>query len=386
MHHARDHFASTDEELESDFRAAAREFVARTVEPVALTSEAEKTFPMSVWKGAATAGFTGLTCSANNGGEGAPLRMQTILVEEVAYECAGIASAFLGLGTGILNRYGSMSQVDTYLRPSIAGDQLGCFAMTEPEAGSDVLGMRARAVREDARWRVTGQKTYITAAPISSFAVTVAYTGAFRDRNGLSLFVVPLTGSEVEIRTMDKLGHHSMPTGEIWIDGFFDEDAIIGLQGEGLEIVTSFLDDSRTLHAARSLGVARRAYAEALEHARVRTTFGKPLVRHQVVEMMLARLWSQIAATELTVAAAAYAIDNGSAKARVLASQAKLQAAETAVDASRVGLQVLGGTGYMSESIMSRLLRDAALYPISEGTSEMQLRTISAANGFKSGL
>lgn len=363
------------------FRAMCKDFAEREIAPLVDEAEATGVYPKALRKKAADSGLIGLMVPERFGGSGAGATFQVIASEELARVCAGLATGITGgLGLGLLCDVGSPEQHERYLLPTIRGDISGAFAMTEPNAGSDVLGMNGTAVRTKRGWHIQASKMYITGAPFSDYMFVVVYTSPGKRAAGISVFLVESDSPGIEIRKLDKLGHRSMETGMVFLDCDVPADAMLGEEGAGMSYISTTLEVGRVTHAARSLGVARAAYEAAAEHARNRVAFGQAISSYQGIQFKLARMLVSIRSAELVVTNAAQRIEQHQ-PAMLEACMAKLQASETAVSVASDAMQVFGGLGYIMETPVQRFLRDAYLYPISEGTTEMQLRTISKLAG-----
>lgn len=364
------------------FRKTVRRFAQREVAP--LVEEAERTgvYPKQLRKRAAEAGLVGLTLPEEFGGGGAGVTYQCIATEELARVCPGLGTGItLGLGTALLCTVGTEEQRDRYLVPTLAGDASGAFAMTEPAAGSDVLAMQGRAVRTDRGWKITANKMYITGAPFADYLFVAVYTAPERRGKGVSIFIVDRDTPGLEITKMDKLGHHSMETGMVFLDCDVPADALLGAEGAGMAYIGTTLESGRLTHAARSLGVARAAYEAAAEYANQRSTFGKLIGQHQGIQFKLARMLMTVRSAALNVMVTARALEDGN-HVPTEVSAAKVIASEAAVHVASEAMQIFGGLSYIMETPVQRYLRDAYLYPISEGTTEIQLRTIARLQGY----
>lgn len=366
----------------ASFRAMCRDFAEREIAPLVDEAERSGVYPRELRRRAADAGLSGLSTPVEFGGSGAGPTFQVIAIEELARVCAGLATGLTGgLGQHLLCTVASDAQRDRYLGPTLLGDASGAFAMTEPDAGSDVLNMRGRATRlEDGRWKLTAQKMYITGAPFADYLFVVVYTAPERRRNGVSLFLVPTDAAGVEMQHLDKLGHRSMETAAVFLDCVLPGDALLGEEGAGMRYVGETLEVGRLTHAARSLGVARAAYEYAEDHARQRVTFGNLISSYQSIQFKLARMLITLRSTALHVMNTAERLEAGG-NVMMEACMAKVVASEAAVDVSSDAMQIMGGLGYMTETPVQRCLRDAYLYPVSEGTTEIQLRTIARLAG-----
>lgn len=367
----------------AEFRNSCRSFAHREIAPLVDEAERSGVYPLELRRRAAEAGFTGLGTPSEHGGSGAGMTFQIIAIEEFARVCAGLATGLTGgLGQGLLSRHGTDDQRRQYLQPVLAGEASAAFAMTEPDAGSDVLNMNGRARKTDGGWRITASKVYITGAPMSDYMFVVVYTEPEARARGLSVFLVDTKTPGIEIRHMDKLGHRSMETAEVFFDCEVGSDALLGDAGHGLTYIQEALESGRITHAARSVGVARAAYEDALEHARHRQTFGHPIADYQAIQFKLARMLMTVGTAQLHVARAAQQYD-AHIPCMLEACMAKVAASEAAVSVAGDAMQIFGGLGYMSETPVQRYLRDAYLYPVSEGTTEIQLRTISRLAGIR---
>ncbi len=369
-------------EEHQSFRAMCRDFAEREIAP--LIDEAERTgvYPRQLRQRAADAGLTGLSTPVEFGGSGAGPTFQVIAIEELARVCAGLSTGLTGgLGQHLLCTVATDAQRERYLGPTLLGDSSAAFAMTEPDAGSDVLNMKGRANRlDDGRWRLTASKMYITGAPFADYLFVVVYTSPERRRNGISLFLVPTDTPGVEMQHLDKLGHRSMETAAVFLDCELPAEALLGEEGAGMGYVGETLEVGRLTHAARSLGVARAAYEYAEEHARSRVTFGNVISSYQSIQFKLARMLITLRSTALHVMNTAERLEAGR-DVMMDACMAKVVASEAAVEVSSEAMQIMGGLGYMMDTPVQRYLRDAYLYPVSEGTTEIQLRTIARLSG-----
>ncbi len=369
-----------ENEEQQAFRDVCRRFAEQEIAPLVDAAEANGVFPRELYGKAAAAGLLGLTAPEIHGGAGAPLWYLCIAVEECARINAGLGTAILGLGQVLLPQLCTPSQIERYLIPTIQGEKISAFAMTEPDAGSDVLGMRGTAKREGNGWRIKADKLYITRGPISDYMIVVVYTDRDARRNGVSLFLVDSDTPGVDIQKIDKLGHHSMETGSAFLDCVVPADALLGELGQGMPYVVSFLEEGRITHAARSLGVARAGYEAAAEYSKLRQTFGKAINQYQAIQMKLAQMLIDVTSARRHVYSAAERYDSGQ-PAEVEASMAKVVASETAVSVTDQAMRIFAGVGYINDAPVQRYFRDARLYPITEGTNEIQLRTIARAAG-----
>ncbi|MEQ8929362.1 MAG: acyl-CoA dehydrogenase family protein [Silicimonas sp.] len=363
-----------------EFRDVCRRFAENEIAPYVEDAEKTGTYPRELMLRAAKNGFLGLTVSEEFGGGGGTLVHACVMIEEFSRVCAGLATPLLGLGQRLLSSFGTAEQVERYLKPIISGKYLMAFAMTEPGAGSDVLSMRGSATRTDDGWHIKANKIYATGAPMSDFMMVVAYTDRTKRRDGLSIFLVDTKTPGIEIHKMDKLGHSSMETGAVFFDCRVPADALLGDEGHGMKYVMSALEEGRITHAARSLGVARAAYEASLEYAGQRETFGTKINKYQIIQAKLSQMLIDLTTTRLHVYSAAELYESG-VPALLEASMAKYVASEAAVSVTDQGMRIFAGAGYINDAPIQRFFRDARLYPISEGTNEIQHRTIARAAG-----
>ncbi len=367
-----------ENEEQRAFRDMCRRFAEKEIAPLVTQAESSGVYPRELIKKAAEIGLLGLTAPEEHGGAGASVWFQCIMIEECARICAGLCTGLLGLGQRLIPALGTPGQIERYLGPTIRGEKSSAFAMTEPGAGSDVLAMAGKAVREGNGWRITANKLYITGAPICDYMIVVVYTDRGARRNGLSLFLVDSDTVGIEIQKMDKLGHLSMETGSVFFDCLVPAEALLGEENHGIDYVMSVLEEGRITHAARSLGVARAGYEAAVEYAGTRETFGKTINQYQAIQMKLSQMLIDITSASLHVYSAAERYDSGQS-AEVEASMAKVVASETAVGVTDQAMRIFAGVGYINDAPVQRFFRDARLYPITEGTNEIQLRTIARA-------
>lgn len=366
----------------TSFRAMCREFAERDIAPLVDEAERSGVYPRELRRRAAAAGLSGLSTPAEHGGSGAGPTFQVIAIEELSRVCAGLATGLTGgLGQHLLCTVATEAQRERYLGPTLVGEASGAFAMTEPDAGSDVLNMKGRAVRQpDGRWHLSAQKMYITGAPFAEYLFVVVYTSPERRGKGVSLFLVPTDTPGIEMHHLDKLGHRSMETAAVFLDCDLPPDALLGEEGAGMRYIGETLEVGRLTHAARSLGVARSAYEYAHDHARTRVTFGQAISTYQSIQFRLARMLITLRSAALHVMDTAQRLEGGR-NVMTEACMAKVVASEAAVSVSADAMQIMGGLGYMMDTPVQRCLRDAYLYPVSEGTTEIQLRTIARLAG-----
>lgn len=358
-----------------------RSFARDELAPAAAAADRDKVFPVDAVRRMGELGLMGMTVAPKWGGAGSDTVSLTVAVEALAEAdatSAVIMSTQNSLVCALIDRFGTEAQKERWLKPLAAGDLLGCFCVSEPEAGSDPPSMRTRAEMDGNHYRITGTKQFITSGAVADVALVFAKTDPDAAERGISAFIVPTETPGFQVaRTETKLGIRASGTAQL----VFEDMAVpvenrLGGEGEGYRIALSGLGASRIGIAAQAVGIAHAAFEAAKTYAGERTTFGKPIIEHQSVGFRLADMATEIAAArEMTLAAAA-AKDAG-AEYRLLASQAKLFASEMAERVTSTALQTFGGYGYVEGFPVERYWRDARVCKIYEGTSEIQRMVIS---------
>lgn len=372
----------TDEQV--TFREAVRDFVRREVVPRVPAAEAEARTPTELFPMLGGLGMLGIHFPEAVGGAGADKVTQCLFIEEMAAACAGITAAVNGhvdLACYPLLRFGTPEQIERYVRPSLRGERIGAFAITEPECGSDALAMRATARRDGDGYVLDGRKVFITNGGIADFVLVAAYSDPSRRGAGVDFFIVDrgTPGFTVSRRLDHKLGHRSSDTAELLFEGC-RVAAVARLGPGGFGPVAATLVNGRISHAIKSVGIARAALDAALAYAKERKAFGRPIGKFQAIAFKLSRMATQTAAARGLALRAAWLFDRGR-PCETEASMAKLFAAEVAQEAATEGLQVFGGYGYVGEFPAERYFRDARLASLTEGTSEIQHLLIARALG-----
>jgi isovaleryl-CoA dehydrogenase len=357
-------------------RRTVREFARRDVAPRAAAIDAAQSFPEESWRQAAELGLLGASAPAEHGGAGLGLAELCIVGEELAAVCLSTAATVLhqaDMVVGRLARHGSEEQKRRWLPGLIDGSTIGCLAMTEPEAGSDVMSMRTRAERVEGGWRLNGTKTFITNGPVADLALVYARTGG-PDERRLGLFAIPTDAPGfARGRKFSKMGWRGSPTGELILDDCeVGDDALVGGPAEGRDILLAGLDSERVLLAAESVGVAQGALEAALAYAGERRQFGRPIGEFQLIGGKLADMFTETEAARALTWTALARVEAGDAGARELASAAKLMGGDVAMRVTTDAVQVLGGYGYIDEFPVERYMRDAKLMQIGGGTAEIQ--------------
>ncbi|MEV4762262.1 acyl-CoA dehydrogenase family protein [Micromonospora chokoriensis] len=370
-------------------RELAAEFADRELLPHAATWDRRESVDPAIVGMLGDLGFLGLTIAEAEGGSGGDHLAYCLVLEELGRgdsAVRGIVSVSLGLVAKSIAAHGSADQRAEWLPRLCAGTALGCFALTEPDSGSDAAALRTRAVRDGADWLLTGTKTFITNGTTADVALVFARTGGPGHR-GITAFLVPtdspgLTRQEIH----GKLGLRGQATGELRFDEVRVPDAArLGPEGGGFRLALATLAKGRMSVAAGCVGIAQGCLDAAVGYAGERTQFGKPIAGHQLVQQLLAAIAVDTAAARLLVWQVADLIDRDQPFATE-ASMAKLFASEAAVRAANNAVQVFGGYGYIDEYPVGKYLRDARVATLYEGTSQIQQlligRALTGVNAF----
>ena len=300
--------------------------------------------------------------------------------EELNWGCSGIGTSIgaNGLGSGPVIIAGSEEQQAKWLPPLLEEPILCSFGLSEPEAGSDVANLKTTAERRGDEYVLNGSKTFISNAGHASWTVVFAKTDPAKGHKGMSAFIVPMDTPGVQMeKHLDKMGQRSTDTSAFALtDVVVPAENRIGEEGEGFKIAMQTLDFTRPGTAAGAVGVAQAAYEHAVEYAKQRVTFDVPIAMHQGVSFMIADMATEIAAARLLVWQAAWLHDQGE-RATLESSFAKRFSADTAMKVTTDAVQVFGGYGYMKEYPVEKLMRDAKLFQIYEGTSQIQRLVIA---------
>jgi acyl-CoA dehydrogenase len=356
-------------------RDLARSFAKKELLPVAEHYDRSGEYPWAVIKKAQKVGLISSNVPEAYGGPGMGVLEECIINEELAWACSGIQTALMlnNLAAWPLILFGTEEQKERYLPRLTEGGELGAYALTEPAAGSDVAGILATAVRNGDHYLLNGTKTWITNAPVASFSIIFAKTDTEARHRGISAFIVDHERPGVTAgKPIPKMGQHAAWTGEIVMEDVrVPVENRIGEEGEGFMIAMKVFDRSRPPVAAAAVGVARRALDEATRYSMERKAFGKPIAANQGISFMLADMAMNIEAAEHLVRHAAWLVDEDLPNVKE-AAMAKAFAADMAMKATIDAVQVFGGYGYSAEYPVEKLVRDAKIYQIYEGTSQIQ--------------
>jgi butyryl-CoA dehydrogenase len=362
-------------------QAAARDFAEKEVRPLAEAIDREARFPRETVRRMGELGLMGIAVPEAWGGSGADTVAYAVALEEIARVCAShavIMSVNNSLYCDPVYKFGSEAQRERFLRPFAAGQKLGCFCLTEPEAGSDARNQNVLAVRAGDTYRLSGRKIFVTNGREADVALVFAQTDRARAHRGISAFLVEKGAPGfVVAKTEDKLGIRASDTAEL----LFDDCPVpaaqrLGEEGQGFTIAMTTLDGGRIGIAAQALGIAVGAYERSVAYARERKSFGVPIAEHQMVQWMLADMATGIDAARLLIWRAA-SLKDAEAPFGPEAAMAKLFASEMAMRVTTDAIQVHGGYGYIKEYQVERSFRDAKITQIYEGTSQIQKLVIA---------
>ncbi|HEY7594244.1 MAG TPA: acyl-CoA dehydrogenase family protein [Actinophytocola sp.] len=369
-------------EEQAALRELARDFVDREVVPNVRDWDIAEQVDRSIVGKLGEVGFLGLTVPEEYGGSGGDHLAYCLMMEEIGRgdsAIRGIVSVSLGLVGKTILSFGTEEQKQEWLPRLCSGSSLSCFGLTEPDTGSDAGNLSTKAVRDGSDWVLSGSKMFITNGTWADLALVFARTGEPGPR-GVTAFLVPTSSSGFEHREIKgKLGLRGQSTGELILDSVrVPDSARLGEEGQGFKVAMAALDKGRMSVAAGCVGLARAALEAATTYAGERQQFGKPIASFQLVQQMLADMAVGTDAARLLVWRVADLIDRGQ-PFRTEASMAKLHASENAVSAANLAIQVYGGYGYLDEYPVAKILRDARVMTLYEGTSQVQKLLIGRA-------
>jgi alkylation response protein AidB-like acyl-CoA dehydrogenase len=370
---------TTEQDL---IRATAREFCEGEIDPHAREWDRTETMDRAIVAKLADAGFLGAALPEEHGGMGLDTVSYCLLCEELGRSDSsvrGIVSVSNGLFGKTIAKWGTDEQKRAWLPALCSGDALGCYALTEPDSGSDPGSLTTRAERDGDEWLISGSKIFITLGTWASLALVFARTSDEGAR-GLTCFAVPSDAAGFEARSIKgKLGLRSQDTGELFLDGVRVADANrLGGVGEGFKVAMSALDNGRISLAAGCVGIAQGCLDTCVGYAKERRQFGKPIAGFQLIQELLADIAVETEAARFLTWRAATLSEAG-AKHTVESSVAKYYASEVAVRAANAAVQIHGGYGYVDEYPVGKYLRDARVTTLYEGTSQIQQLIIGRA-------
>jgi butyryl-CoA dehydrogenase len=373
-------FELTD--IQRETQKMCREFAARELTPNARRWDHEHQWPEDAIKKLGELSLLGVAVPEEYGGAGLDNVSYALAIEEISRGCAStgvIMSVNNSLYCDPVLKFGNEAQKREFLVPFARGEKLGCFGLTEPEAGSDAAAQKTVAVRKGSEYILNGSKNWITNGPKADAIVLFAMTDKAAGHRGISAFLIPTDAPGFNRNPPDK----KMGISAAYSCTIFLEDCrvpvknLLGKEGDGFKIAMSTLDGGRIGIAAQAIGIARAALEEALQYSAVRKTFGKPIREHQAIQFMFADMATEIDAARLLMLQAAQLKDQGK-RHTMESSMAKLFASEMATRVTHKALQIHGGQGYSKEFDAERHVRDARITELYEGTSEIQRIVISS--------
>jgi len=359
-----------------------REFTINEVEPIAAEIDRTERFPTETVEKMARYHMLGIPISTEFGGAGGDNLSYAIAVEELSKACGTtgvIVSGHTSLCCGPIDMFGTVEQKNKYLIPLAKGEKLGAFGLTEPNAGTDASEQQTTAVLAGDNYILNGSKIFITNGAVADIFIIFAMTDKSKGTKGITAFIVEKSFEGFSIgKAEDKLGIRASSTTELIFENcIVPKENMLGKEGRGFGIAMKTLDGGRIGIAAQALGIAEGALEAAAKYMKERKQFGKPLSAFQGLQWMMAELDVKVEASKLLVYKAAWNKDNGLPYS-VEAARAKLYASETAMEVTTKAVQIFGGYGYTKEYPVERMMRDAKITEIYEGTSQVQKMVIAA--------
>src|ERR671927_1454885 len=380
----RRHFIFTDEH--EQLRESIRAFVLKELRPHAEEWE-ETTFPDWVFARMGELGLLGLAYPEQYGGQGGDYYCNLVLAEEIVHaNCGGLAmgvAVHTDMATPPIHVFRTEEQKQAYLVPAIKGEKISCLGITEPDAGSDVSGIRTRAVRDGDEWVINGSKTYITNGHRADFIVLVTKTDPDAGHDGFTLFIVDMDlPGVIREKKLVKMGMHASDTALLaFQDVRVPDSAVLGEVGKGFYHIMWELQGERLIGAAGAVASAQAVFDKTLQYASERHAFGRPIGKFQVTRHKFAEMATKIEAARQLTYTTAWRFMNGEYPVREI-SMAKLYSARVAVEVADECIQIHGGAGYMKEYGIERAWRDLRLNRIGAGTDEIMLDVIGRSYGF----
>ncbi|KAF2085482.1 isovaleryl-CoA dehydrogenase [Saccharata proteae CBS 121410] len=383
-------FAPPAQEDLEELRERVREFTRREIpEEVAQRTDQENAFPNQMWRKLGEAGFLGITADEEYGGLAMGYQAHCVVMEEMSRASGSIGLSYAAHSQLCVNQLmlnGSDAQKQKYLPGLISGAKIGALAMSEHSAGSDVVSMKTKAKPVDGGYLINGSKMWITNGPDADYIIVYAKTNSDAGSKGITAFIVETTASGFSCqRKLDKLGMRGSNTGELaFEDVFVPTENVLGSVDKGVRVLMEGLDLERLVLSAGPLGIMQSVLDITLPYTHSRTQFNQPIAHNQLIQGKLADMYTKYQASRAYTYATAAAVDNAhaliSSGEYIIPTQdcagAILYAAERASECAMDGVQLMGGMGYMNEVPAGRLLRDAKLYEIGAGTSEVRRMVI----------
>ena len=359
-----------------------RRFTKERITPIAAECDEKGVFPMDVFKEAWSIGLVNPTIPTEYGGAGMGELENTLICEELAYGCIGIETSFLANGLALtpIKLAGNEDQKKKYLGMLTAEPIMASYATTEPDAGSDVAGMKTRFEQKGGDFVLNGQKCWITNASFASFYVVFATSNAEKRHKGIAAFIVDRDTPGLRVGKREhKMGQCASDTAQIFLeDVVVPKQNLLAPEGQGFKLAMETFNQTRPDIGAAATGLMRRCLDECVAYAKERKTFGVPIGSHQLVQWMIAEMAIRVEATRLLYQKAAWNLDNG-VRDPIVSSFAKAYGADSAMATATDAVQVFGGNGYVKEYPVEKLMRDAKVLQIYEGTSQIQRMVIAKA-------
>jgi glutaryl-CoA dehydrogenase (non-decarboxylating) len=360
-------------------RDLARKFALKEIAPVVSADDREHRFQKNIIRKMGELGFFGCVFPEEYGGSNLGYLAHALVVEEIGRVSGALRIPFNSLAFGpaltILN-WGNDEQKKKFIAPLITGEKMGSFAITEPDAGSDVAAIKTRAIKTESGYVLNGTKAWATYSSVADYILVFVSTKPEARAKGLSAFIIGAQIHGITTTNLEKMGVHSAPTGEIvFQDCEVPSSALVGSENSGFKICMSTLNNTRLTTAAGALGMAQACLDESVKYCKERTQFGKFIGEFQANQHKIADMQVAIQAARLLVYMAAWQKDQGQTNNTLETSLSKIAAADAAVQTSGMAMQILGAYGYSTEYPVERYFREAKLYQIIEGSSNI-LRTI----------
>ncbi|MEA2354204.1 MAG: acyl-CoA dehydrogenase [Solirubrobacteraceae bacterium] len=370
-------FTLTDEQ--KSLRELAHDFAEKEIRPVAWEYDKDGHWPQEIIEKAWELGLMNNHIPEEYGGPGIGYLDGCVIEEEMSWGCSGIQTSVgcNGLATAPLILAGSDELKKEYLGRLTEAPLLASFCLTEPDAGSDVSGMKTRAVRRHDKYVITGSKCFITNGSHANFYTVYAKTDPDAGHRGISAFIVPRDAGVIVDKKEDKMGQRASNTATITFpDVEIPADHLIGEENKGFKVAMMTLDRTRPGVAAMAVGIARAAFEFACAYSKERVQFGVPIAMHQAIQFMIADMATEIEASRLLTWKSAVLLDQGQ-RNTLLSSHAKRFAADTAMKVTTDAVQVYGGYGFIKEYPVEKLMRDAKIMQLYEGTAQIQRLVIA---------
>jgi acyl-CoA dehydrogenase len=370
-------FTLTDEQ--NALREMAHDFAEKEIRPVAWEYDRDSTWPQAILEKAWELGLMNSHIAEEYGGPGVSYLEGALIEEELSWGCSGIATSIgaNGLATAPLSLAGSEELKKQYLGMLTEAPLFASFCLTEPDAGSDVSGMRTTAVRKGDKWVINGSKCFITNGGYASYFTVYAKTDKEKGHRGISCFIVPKDDTVTVDKKEDKMGQRASNTATIsFNDTEIPAENLIGEENHGFKIAMMTLDRTRPGVAAMATGIARAAFEFATEYSKQRVQFGVPIAMHQAIQFLIADMATKVHLSRLAAWNSAVLLDQGK-RNTLESSHAKRFAADSAMEVATDAVQVYGGYGFIKDYPVEKLMRDAKIMQLYEGTSQIQRLVIA---------